>query len=88
MSYDVFLKRSAEKELARLPSKVHQRVIKRLLTLKANPRPPGAKKLGGGESYRLRVGDYRVLYTINETLRKIEVSAVGHRREVYRHQSG
>jgi len=84
MPYVVHLKRSAEKELASLPWEVHQRIIKRLLTLKANPRPPGAKKLGGGERYRLRVGDYRVLYTIDDALQKIEVSAVGHRREVYR----
>ena len=85
MPYVVQVKRSAEKELASLPREVHQRVIKRLLTLKANPRPPGAKKLGSDKRYRLRVGDYRILYTIDEDLQKIEVSAVGHRREVYRH---
>jgi len=84
MPYVVHLKRSAEKELADLPREVHQRIIKRLLTLKANPRPPGAKKLGGGERYRIRVGDYRVLYTSDDALQKIEVSAVGHRRGVYR----
>ena len=84
MPYIVHLKRSAEKELADLPREVRQRIVKRLLTLKANPRPPGAKKLGGGERYRIRVGDYRVLYTIDDALQKIEVSAVGHRREVYR----
>lgn len=84
MAYIVRLKRSAEKELAGLPRDAHQRVIKRLLALIANPRPPGVKKLGGGERYRLRVGDYRVLYTIDDGLQKIEVSAVGHRREVYR----
>ena len=84
MPYVVHLKRSAEKELADLPREVQQRIIKRLLTLKANPRPPGAKKLWGGERYRIRVGDYRVLYTIDDALQKIEVSAVGHRREVYR----
>jgi len=84
MPYVVQLKRSAEKELDGLPREVHQRIVKRLLTLKANPRPPGAKKLGAGERYRLRVGDYRVLYTIDDELQKIEVSAVGHRREVYR----
>jgi len=84
MPYAVYLKRSAEKELAGLPREVHQKIIKRLLTLKDNPRPPGAKKLWGGERYRIRVGDYRVLYTIDDALQKIEVSAVGHRREVYR----
>src|SRR4030042_670325 len=81
MPYVVHLKRSAEKELADLSREVQQRIIKRLLTLKANPRPPGAKKLWGGERYRMRIGDYRVLYTIDDALQKIEVSAVGHRRE-------
>ncbi len=52
--------------------------------LEDNPRPYGSKKLWGGERYRIRVGDYRVLYTIDDALRKIEVRAVGHRREVYR----
>jgi mRNA interferase RelE/StbE len=55
MPYAVHLKRSAEKELSDLPQEVQQRIIKRLLTLQANPRPPGAKKLGGGDRYRLRV---------------------------------
>ncbi len=84
MPYLVHLKRSAEKELAGLPREVQRKIIKRLLNLKDNPRPPACKKLGGGERYRLRVGDYRVLYTIDDALQKIEVSAVGHRREVYR----
>jgi mRNA interferase RelE/StbE len=84
MPYTVYLKRSAEKELEALPQEVHQRIIRRLLTLKANPRPAGAKKLWGGERYRLRVGNYRVLHTIDDALQKIEISAVGHRREVYR----
>jgi len=84
MPYVVHLKRSAEKELADLPQEMQKRIIKRLLTLKAIPRPQGAKKLGGGDRYRIRVGDYRVLYTIDGALQKIEVSAVGHRREVYR----
>ena len=84
MSYAVYLKRSAEKDLEGLPREAHRKIIKRLLALKANPRPRGAKKLWGGERYRIRVGDYRLLYTIDDALKKIEVSAVGHRREVYR----
>jgi mRNA interferase RelE/StbE len=84
MSYAVHLKRSAEKELAGLPDKVHRKIIERLMGLKDNPRPPGCKRLWGGERYRIRVGDYRVLYIIDDALQKIEVSAVGHRREVYR----
>ncbi|MBM4284995.1 MAG: type II toxin-antitoxin system RelE/ParE family toxin [Deltaproteobacteria bacterium] len=84
MPYEVYLKRSAEKDLQALPQEVHQKIIRRLLALSANPHPPGAKKLWGGERYRLRVGACRVLYTIDEAMQKIEVSAVGHRLEVYR----
>jgi mRNA interferase RelE/StbE len=79
MPYVVHLKRSAEKELAGLSIELRQRIIKRLLAMKENPRPPGARKLGGGERYRIRVGDYRVLYTIDDALQKIEISAVGGR---------
>jgi mRNA interferase RelE/StbE len=84
MPYAVFLKRSAEKELEILPQDIQQRIIKRLLSLKEDPRPLGVKKLLGGERYRLRVGDYRVLYAIDDYRHLVEISAVGHRREVYR----
>lgn len=84
MPYEIHLKRSAEKELAGLPREVHRKVIKRLPALKTNPRPRGVKKLGEGDRFRVRLGDYRILYIINDSLKKIEVSAVGHRREVYR----
>ncbi len=52
MSYTVYLKRSAEKELARLPAKIHDRVVKRLISLRDNPRPSGAKKLLGREGMK------------------------------------
>jgi mRNA interferase RelE/StbE len=84
MLFAVFLKRSAEKELEILPQDIQQRIIKRLLSLKEDPRPLGVKKLLGGERYRLRVGDYRVLNTIDDYRHLVEVSAVGRRREVYR----
>ena len=66
MPYSVSLKRSAEKELSRLPSEIHDRIIEKLITLQDNPRPQGARKLRGQEGYRLRIGDYRVLYVIND----------------------
>ena len=84
MAYQVILKHSAEKELNALQTNIHNRIIKRLLTLEENPRPSGIKKLQGEESYRLRVGDYRVLYTIDDKVKKVFILAVGHRREVYR----
>jgi mRNA interferase RelE/StbE len=84
MLYQVLVKRSAEKELDRLPSNVRDRVLKRLLALEDSPRPQGIKKLQGEEAYRLRVGDYRVLYTIDDTAQIVTIYSVGHRREVYR----
>ena len=84
MTYQVIIKHSAEKELDALQANIHDRIVKRLLSLEENPRPTGSKKLQGQESYRLRVGDYRVLYTIDDKTRQVVVLSVGHRREVYR----
>lgn len=85
MAYIVSLKRSAEKELERLPTKMHDRIVARLLSLKEDPRPISAKKLHGREGYRLRVGDYRILYVVDDENRKIEIFSIAHRREVYRY---
>ncbi len=84
MTYQVILQRPAEKELDALDKTIYKRITARLLALEEDPRPAGVKKLQGQESYRLRVGDYRVLYTIDDKSKKIFVMAVGHRREVYR----
>ena len=84
MLYRVVVKRSAEKELDALPASVRERIVVRLLTLEDNPRPSGVKKLQGEESYRLRVGDYRVWFTIDDRQQVVAIYAVGHRREVYR----
>ena len=65
MPYQVRINRPAEKELDDLQSNLPTRIIDRLLQLEQNPRPYGVKKLQGQEAYRLRVGNYRILYTIN-----------------------
>jgi len=85
MPYTVKLKRSAEKELDNLPTKIHDKVINILLSLKENPFPRNFKKLRGREGYRIRVGDYRILYLIHESDKNIEVVSVAHRKEVYRY---
>ncbi|MFN3477527.1 MAG: type II toxin-antitoxin system RelE family toxin, partial [Candidatus Methylomirabilales bacterium] len=59
-------------------------ISEKILTLETNPRPLGSQRLRGGEGYRLRVGDYRVLYTIDDRTQRILVYSVAHRREVYR----
>ena len=84
MSYTAEIKRSAEKEMDRLADNIHKRITDKILALETNPRPPGVKKLQGEEGYRLRVGDYRVLYTIDDQARRIFVYSVAHRREAYR----
>ena len=82
--YKINIKRSAEKELESLPDKIHDKVVSRLLLLKNNPRPQGVKKLRGESGYRIRVGDYRVLYDIDDKNNALEIYSVAHRRQVYR----
>jgi mRNA interferase RelE/StbE len=84
MAYKVLIKRSAEKELDSLPENLRQRIVKRLLVLEENARPDGVRKLQGQEAYRMRVGDYRVLYSVDDGDHMVTVYAIGHRREVYR----
>jgi mRNA interferase RelE/StbE len=83
--YRVLLERGAEKDLARLSLDVHDRVIVAIRGLAVNPRPPGCRKLTGSENdWRIRVGDYRVIYEIADVIRVVRVNRVRHRREVYR----
>jgi mRNA interferase RelE/StbE len=82
--YTVRIKRSAEKEMDRLPDKTFRRITQAILRLESNPRPRTSKKLRGVQDYRLRVGQYRVLYSVDDRRRSIVISAVGHRRDVYR----
>ena len=84
MAYQLLVKRSAEKELLALPTPIHERIAERLLGLEGNPRPFGVKKLRGQAGYRLRVGDYRILFTIDDSARIVTIYAIGHRRQVYR----
>lgn len=83
-SYSVRIKQSAERELRGAPKKDRQRIAKRIESLSAEPRPPDCEKLFGENAYRIRQGDYRILYTIDEERRIVEVYRIGHRREVYR----
>lgn len=84
MGYAVEIKKSAEREMNRLPDAIHRRVSQRILALESDPRPRGSQKLEGGEGYRLRVGDYRMLYAIDDQERRVLIYSVAHRREAYR----
>jgi mRNA interferase RelE/StbE len=82
--YGLLIRTSAEKEMDSLPQSIHKRISAKILALQTDPRPIGTKKLKGVEGYRLRVGDYRVIYTIDDRNRSIIVAVVAHRREAYR----
>jgi len=83
--YRVLLERTAEKDLARLPADVHGRVIVAIQALATNPRPSGCRKLAGSKhDWRIRVGDYRVVYEIADEIRIVRINRVRHRRDVYR----
>ncbi|MGA2683645.1 MAG: type II toxin-antitoxin system RelE/ParE family toxin [Verrucomicrobiota bacterium] len=83
--YRVLLERSAERDLGRLSSEVHDRVVTAIQALMTNPRPPGWRKLVGSKNdWRIRVGDYRVIYEIADAIQVVRVNRVRHRREVYR----
>jgi mRNA interferase RelE/StbE len=67
-----------------LPKTAFRTVSKKILDLESNPRPHRRKKLSGRQEYRLRVGDFRVLYAVSDAARTIEIVAVGNRKDVYR----
>ena len=83
--YRVLLERAAEKDLKQLSTKLHDRVIEAVRALSENPRPAGCRKLAGADDdWRIRVGDYRVIYEIADAIRVVRINRVRHRREVYR----
>ena len=82
--YSVLIKRTAEKEMDSLPTSVFDRVVESIRALEIDPRPHGSRKLRGLEQYRLRVGTYRILYTVDDSHHLVEIVAVGHRKDVYR----
>jgi len=84
MRYQVILPKSVRKELTRLPDDIASRILARLAALEINPRPADVKKLKGREAWRIRVGDYRVIYEIQDRVLQVIVITIGHRREIYR----
>jgi len=83
-AYSIFLKDSVRKDLDHIPNNYLQRIMERIAALAENPRPFGCEKLTGQEKYRIRQGDYRIIYSIQDTQLTVWVVKVGHRREVYR----
>lgn len=81
--YRVRIERRAQKALAKISEPQYTSIKKAILRLAKEPRPDGCKKLKGREGYRIRVGDYRIIYEILDKLLLIDVIDLGHRREIY-----
>lgn len=82
--YDIVFARSARKELEVLPLRIQARVLRGIEALGAQPRPPGSRKLVGSSNlWRLRIGDYRVVYAVDDTRRVVDVNAIRHRKDAY-----
>ncbi len=82
--YRLLIKPSAAKELEAVAQKDRRRIVAPIETLSATPRPTSCEKLSGADKYRIRQGDYRVVYQIDDATREVTVFKIGHRREVYR----
>lgn len=83
-SYRIEIKRSAAKEIADLPKADCQRVVAKVQVLASDPRPDGCEKLSGAEKYRIRQGNYRILYEIEDASKIVTIVKVGNRKDVYR----
>ena len=85
MAYSILLAPPAERQLKALAEPIQKRIIKRLKTPQTNPRPQGVKKLAGEDDlYRIREGDYRIIYTIQDKELTVLVVKIRDRKEVYR----
>ena len=84
--YQVVLKKSAEKQLYKLPAVVTKHIVPAIDKLAINPKPKGSKKLEAqkDELWRVRVGDYRIIYLIEDIIKVVEIQKIGHRKDIYR----
>ncbi|HRQ38873.1 MAG TPA: type II toxin-antitoxin system RelE/ParE family toxin [Chloroflexota bacterium] len=82
--YEIKVRGQARKQILRIPPPHFERIHTSIAALAQQPRPADAKKLSGQTGYRIRVGDYRVLYEIDDDANRVTVYRVKHRREVYR----
>lgn len=83
-NYRIWIKKSAGKELERIDPLFRRRIIERIQKLSEDPRPKGSKRLSGDDKYRIRQGDYRILYQIFDDTITVIVVRIAHRRDAYR----
>lgn len=84
MSYRLSIPRRVNKRLERLTLRIYARVDQAILALADDPYPPGSRKRQGREEWRVRVGNYRIIYSVDDEQHYVEILSVGHRRDVYR----
>ena len=84
-AYSIFFRDSVRKDLASIPKHDLTRIMARIVSLAEQPRPTGSEKLTGQERYRIRQGNYRIIYSVQDFELTVWVVKVGHRKEVYRH---
>jgi mRNA interferase RelE/StbE len=82
--YKITIKKSAVKELEDIPKKELRKIVKRIQSLALNPRPQGCQKLSSQNRLRIRQGDYRVVYSVDDKDCIVNIVKIGHRREIYR----
>jgi len=83
MAHELFILRRAQKELSQLPAGVYERLLQAIRALAQVPRPQGCLKLSAREGWRIKVGDYRVVYEVDDERRVITILHIGHRRDIY-----
>jgi mRNA interferase RelE/StbE len=82
--YEILLSKATRKQLASLPAFMHNKIIEDISALAASPRPAGCKKLKGFKNaYRVRAGDYRIIYEVEDKMLRVIIIAIGHRKDIY-----
>ena len=84
MKYLVEITSSAQRQFKRLPETVQEQLIHKILSLESDPRPVGVRKLQAFDYYRIRMGDYRVVFSINDRTHQVKILDLGHRKDIYR----
>jgi mRNA interferase RelE/StbE len=83
--YEVYIERAAERDLRRLPSHIFASIITHVKALASDPRPPACRKIvGTSDCWRIRVGDYRVIYQVDDSVKAVRIMRARHRRDAYR----
>ncbi len=83
MNYSILILRRAQKELSRLPVQTYEHIKDSIRSLSQNPRPHGCLKLSGRKGWRIRIGNYRIIYAIDDKQTTVTILHIGHRRDVY-----